>query len=230
MIIFSMGIFVILAAVLTKVFNLANIWDPSYMLWYTREASVAVYVSNLPMIWPLLREWFPVLKALTPGQKISSGKREGYGNMSSSGRVRTTTNTGRRNEKFGGKRGADNGIITTIHGKGESMEDLSGNDETEMRDIEAGSWEQHNSNMSQGDVGLVESSWDSHKELRDLKEGGITMTTTVQISEEHILADAGLKQSRIPVAANTKRDVEQGVPVPGFKWDFHHDEKRLGGA
>jgi hypothetical protein len=36
------------------------------MLWYTREASVAVYMSNLPMIWPLLREWFPCLRALTP--------------------------------------------------------------------------------------------------------------------------------------------------------------------
>ncbi|KUJ15431.1 uncharacterized protein LY89DRAFT_558244, partial [Mollisia scopiformis] len=65
MLIFSMGIFVILAAILTKVFNLSNIWDPSYMLWYTREASVAVYVSNLPMIWPLLREWFPMLRSMT---------------------------------------------------------------------------------------------------------------------------------------------------------------------
>lgn len=32
------------------------------MLWYTREASVAVYVANLPLIWPLLREWTPSLR------------------------------------------------------------------------------------------------------------------------------------------------------------------------
>lgn len=32
------------------------------MLWYTREASVAVYVANLPLIWPLLREWIPFLR------------------------------------------------------------------------------------------------------------------------------------------------------------------------
>jgi hypothetical protein len=35
------------------------------MLWYTREASVAVYVANLPMIWPLMREWFPILRNLS---------------------------------------------------------------------------------------------------------------------------------------------------------------------
>ncbi|KAI3393434.1 hypothetical protein diail_4270 [Diaporthe ilicicola] len=66
-IIFSLGIFVIVAALLTKIFNLTNVYDASYMLWYVREASVAVYMSNLPMIWPLLREWFPCLRALTPG-------------------------------------------------------------------------------------------------------------------------------------------------------------------
>lgn len=32
------------------------------MLWYSREASVAVYVANLPLIWPLLREWMPFLR------------------------------------------------------------------------------------------------------------------------------------------------------------------------
>jgi len=64
--IFSMGLFVIVAALLTKIFNLTNVWDPVYMLWYVREASVAVYVSNLPMIWPLMREWFPFLRTLTP--------------------------------------------------------------------------------------------------------------------------------------------------------------------
>jgi hypothetical protein len=51
--------------VLTKVFNLSNVYDTSYMLWYTREASVAVYVANLPLIWPLLREWFPLLRNAT---------------------------------------------------------------------------------------------------------------------------------------------------------------------
>jgi len=33
------------------------------MLWYIREASVATYVTNLPMVWPLLREVLPFLKS-----------------------------------------------------------------------------------------------------------------------------------------------------------------------
>ncbi|KAM0815579.1 putative UbiD family decarboxylase [Seiridium cardinale] len=62
--IFSLGSFVIIAALLTKIFNLSNVWDPSYMLWYVRESSVAIYVSNLPMIWPLIREWVPFLRTV----------------------------------------------------------------------------------------------------------------------------------------------------------------------
>lgn len=66
-VVFSLGVFVILAALMTKIFNLTDVYNPDYMLWYVREASVAVYVSNLPMIWPLLREWFPCLRKLMPG-------------------------------------------------------------------------------------------------------------------------------------------------------------------
>ena len=63
--VFSMGLFVIIAALLTKIFNLTDVWNPVYMLWYIRESSVAVFVSNLPMIWPLMREWFPCLRTLS---------------------------------------------------------------------------------------------------------------------------------------------------------------------
>lgn len=66
-IVFGLGIFVIIAAVLTKVFNLSDLYSTTFMFWYFREATVAVYVSNLPMIWPLLREWLPFLKSFTPG-------------------------------------------------------------------------------------------------------------------------------------------------------------------
>ncbi|KAF2682669.1 hypothetical protein K458DRAFT_390591 [Lentithecium fluviatile CBS 122367] len=55
-IVFSMGAFVIIAAILTKYYNLSDVYDTAYMLWYIREASVAILVANLPGIWPLLRE------------------------------------------------------------------------------------------------------------------------------------------------------------------------------
>lgn len=45
------------------------------MLWYVRESSVAVWVTNLPLIWPLLRETFPMLKSFTPGQRAYSNSR-----------------------------------------------------------------------------------------------------------------------------------------------------------
>jgi hypothetical protein len=73
--IFSMGSFVIVAAILTKVFNLGDIYSTEYMLWYIREASTAMYVANLPMIWPLLREWFPYLREMTPGHRSTSSNR-----------------------------------------------------------------------------------------------------------------------------------------------------------
>lgn len=82
-VIFSLGIFVILAALLTKIYNLTNVYDADYMLWYIREASVAVYTSNLPMIWPLLRDWFPCLRALTPGADRTEERRAARAAMTS---------------------------------------------------------------------------------------------------------------------------------------------------
>ncbi|KAJ9634386.1 hypothetical protein H2199_009044 [Coniosporium tulheliwenetii] len=83
--VFSMGTFVIIAAVLTKYFNLSDVWDTSYMFWYTREASVAVWVANLPMIWPLMREWLPFLRSMT-GSKPSYRDRNTDGYAKSNGR------------------------------------------------------------------------------------------------------------------------------------------------
>ena len=74
--VFSMGSFVIVAAILTKVFNLSDVYSTVYMLWYIREASTAIYVANLPMIWPLLREWFPYLREMTPRHRSGSSNRK----------------------------------------------------------------------------------------------------------------------------------------------------------
>jgi len=214
-----MGLFVILAAILTKVFNLSNIWDPSYMLWYTREASVAVYVSNLPMIWPLLREWFPSLKSISPGQKStnSGSKRTGLGYVNgTNGRPRTTTIAGRHiSGTFGGKRLSDGngntGITTTIHGKGESTEELSGSDDTEMGvfDKRQDSWELQRTGTA-GGHGHGNSVWETSLG----KENGIHMVTTVQVSEEHI--EEGIVSPRDVL--NSPRDLEKGGKV--FEWGF----------
>ncbi|KAH7346864.1 hypothetical protein BKA65DRAFT_285935 [Rhexocercosporidium sp. MPI-PUGE-AT-0058] len=205
LLIFSMGLFVILAAVLTKVFNLSDVWDPSYMLWYTREASVAVYVSNLPMIWPLLREWFPALKTLTPGQKSSSTRNLSYG--PGGGRPRTTNIAGRHlSGGFGGKRLSDNGgIVTTILAKGESTEELSTrSDDAEMGGVHSNEeWEMGSTTRGAGEQ------WDRDAQLRD---GGIHMTTTVQISvsEELVNAEGTMVQVPMPLLVGRNRDLEKG--------------------
>ncbi|KAH8600747.1 hypothetical protein B0O99DRAFT_288168 [Bisporella sp. PMI_857] len=63
---FGLGIFVIIAALLTKVFNLTDVYSPNYMRWYTRESSVAIYMSNIPWIWPELKRWIPCLQRMFP--------------------------------------------------------------------------------------------------------------------------------------------------------------------
>jgi hypothetical protein len=79
-VIFGMGVFVIAAAVLTKIYSL----DPKllsivYMFWYFREATVAVYVTNLPLLWSLLLDIFPGLKRWIGRGGTGTG-RSGYGN------------------------------------------------------------------------------------------------------------------------------------------------------
>ena len=64
LIIFGMGVFVVVAAILTKIYCLVpSLITYVYLNWYFREASVSVYVTNLPALWPLLRDIFPHLKS-----------------------------------------------------------------------------------------------------------------------------------------------------------------------
>ncbi|KAH1301242.1 hypothetical protein KXX11_004206 [Aspergillus fumigatus] len=67
---FGMGIFVIVAAILNKIYCLVpSLISYVYMNWYFREATVAVLVTNLPLVWSLLRDVFPALKSWTGGSK-----------------------------------------------------------------------------------------------------------------------------------------------------------------
>ncbi|KAK2054298.1 hypothetical protein LY76DRAFT_665169 [Colletotrichum caudatum] len=70
--VFGLGLGVVAAALLTKIFNLRDPYSPDYMLWYVRETSVAVCVSNLPLVWPLLREWSPWLRGLTAPSEVAT--------------------------------------------------------------------------------------------------------------------------------------------------------------
>ncbi|RHZ64606.1 uncharacterized protein CDV56_109323 [Aspergillus thermomutatus] len=70
LVLFGMGIFVIVAAVLNKIYCLVPaLISYVYMNWYFREATVAILVTNLPLVWSLLRDVFPALKSWTGGSK-----------------------------------------------------------------------------------------------------------------------------------------------------------------
>jgi hypothetical protein len=56
--IFSLGIFVILAAVLNKFYNFTMPNTTVYMVWDIRETSTSIYVANVMCWWPLLRKIF----------------------------------------------------------------------------------------------------------------------------------------------------------------------------
>lgn len=109
--IFSLGLFVVVAALLTKVFNLTDVYSPRYMLWYVREASVAVYVSNLPMIWPLMREWFPALRQLSPG--ILHGKRYTGSDRKKNGMTGKSSTGLTAKEMAGGSRGPVSNVMAS---------------------------------------------------------------------------------------------------------------------
>lgn len=53
--IFSLGIFVILAAVLNKVYSFSEPFGAMWTYWYVRESSTALLVANLPFVWAFWR-------------------------------------------------------------------------------------------------------------------------------------------------------------------------------
>ncbi|KAF7561392.1 hypothetical protein G7046_g2756 [Stylonectria norvegica] len=53
--VFGLGIFNILAAVLNRYYNFSNPNSYVFLYWYVAEVGVAMYVSNLPLCWPVIR-------------------------------------------------------------------------------------------------------------------------------------------------------------------------------
>jgi hypothetical protein len=53
--IFSLGIFVVLAAILNKVYSFTEPFGELWSYWYVRESSTALLVANLPFVWNFWR-------------------------------------------------------------------------------------------------------------------------------------------------------------------------------
>ncbi|KAF7189768.1 hypothetical protein HII31_08875 [Pseudocercospora fuligena] len=52
--VFSLGIFVVLAAILNKVYSFSDPFGSLWTYWYVRESSTAILVANLPFVWKLI--------------------------------------------------------------------------------------------------------------------------------------------------------------------------------
>ena len=219
-VIFGMGLFVVTAAVLTKVYNLGDVYSEGYMLWYVREASVAVYVGNAPMVWPLLREWLPVLRGWTPGGSSSRGKgvsgRRAYGEVGSRGegtkgdgvggrRMTTTTGTGRRK---GNRLGSlDSGCydLDVVPGGGGGGKYKEGDSESTEQIV--GGEREMSREGSRDSIGIAVT-----------KMGGIQVRRTVEVMEE--------RSGQREVSGKGEYVVDVEVAKGGHDWERRRDGAR----
>lgn len=78
-VVLGMGSFVVVAAILRAIYCLVpSLISYVYMNWYFREASVAVYVTNAPAIWILMRDAFPGLQRLGKSSRKTTGNQYAY--------------------------------------------------------------------------------------------------------------------------------------------------------
>ncbi|KAI9746072.1 MAG: hypothetical protein M1818_000753 [Claussenomyces sp. TS43310] len=162
LIVFSLGIFVILSAVLSKYDSLSNIYSSEFIFWYSREAFVAVYVSNIPIIWPLVRrlgKHWPTRLTIT----------KAYGSASGLRRTKTRTKTTRPSQT-----GTPSGVTTLVQGQ------QSTTGSTSKQDLELG-----NSLWEANGRPTVENSTNHSRQGQ-----GIRMSTTLQMEEEHVESQA----------------------------------------
>jgi hypothetical protein len=69
--IFSLGVFVIIAAILNKVYSFSDPFSDEWVYWYVRESSTALIVANLPFVWLFYRQIFRI--------RSSTASRNRYG-------------------------------------------------------------------------------------------------------------------------------------------------------
>jgi hypothetical protein len=71
--IFSLGIFVIIAAALNKWYSFTEPFGNAWVFWYVRESATAIIVANLPFVWLLYRRIFGINTNSVTGSKTKSG-------------------------------------------------------------------------------------------------------------------------------------------------------------
>ncbi|KAG9861170.1 hypothetical protein KCU90_g10053, partial [Aureobasidium melanogenum] len=197
--VFSMGIFVIIAATLTKAEFFISVYSADYMFWYTREASVAVYVSNLPCVWPLLREALPALKSWTPGFVSSSAYRRRDASTTGLTARNRTRNTQKSNL------GLSRRSMDDFHAIIEPTRPQEAKTTTNVHTREILPYSHHIRSTRRGSS--------SESSIDDLPMHGIMTSTTIEMS---VMASDRKDDDRDDASQSSTRafahDLEQGLP------------------
>ncbi len=131
--VFSLGVLVVLLAILNRYYNFVMPHDLVFLAWYNGEAGTAVMVANVPFCWALVRRIF----ALGPWRgSAASGGGSGQGGSKGTGGIRISNGRG----GGGGWRETRPkqslfGTVMSRHSESESTEEITG----AGKDLERGS-------------------------------------------------------------------------------------------
>ena len=168
-IIFSLGVFVIVAALLSKYYSFSLPYGVDWVYWYVREVSTAVIVANIPHCWVLVRRMFNLRAFLSKGTAARSNG--GTNERSHDGSRRAASHQadeGRQWFKMGSKVGSKSGKSESSVTRTDSEERITGLPLKIYQDVEF-----HVQNEREEDI--------SHKDVNknaDREWRGVTMTTT----------------------------------------------------
>ena len=94
--VFSLGVLTVLTAILNRYYNFSSPYGSLvYLYWYVAESSTSVYVSNIPLCWPVLRRLFQ-LDAFS-----AAGRTKGSANLTSDNHFSLNTNALRGDRPIG---------------------------------------------------------------------------------------------------------------------------------
>lgn len=136
---FSLGLFTMLCAILSKQKSFTQPYSSDWVYWYCREASTAMIVTNMPYSWALLRRIFNLRSFLgdSTAERMQAGqarRMHGYSEgavvLSSGPRSRSTSKAGESSGKFSLKR-------LKRDGKNSDQQEGSYNHQGELHDLES---------------------------------------------------------------------------------------------
>ncbi|KAK3344243.1 hypothetical protein B0T25DRAFT_321772 [Lasiosphaeria hispida] len=133
--VFSLGVLVVVLAILNRYYNFTMPLDLVFLAWYNGEGSTAVIIANVPFCWALMRRLF-ALGSWKGTEAVSGGgskRNRGMVPLNAHGIPPTIGGTvagatGGRLGKFGsGKRGLHyDSAAMSMHSESESMERITG--------------------------------------------------------------------------------------------------------